>query len=230
MTKKTFIKNLKQRLNVLDESEIEDIVSEYTDIIDEKIKNGQSEKEAIADFGDFDELVKEILKAYKINPNYGEKEDEKEFGESVESWIKTSSTKLADFFKKTVASIQEKDNEFTVETVFEIIIKALLFLVILAIIRLPFILIENLGEVVLHSLPIFHIFDWVWILFVWILYVVICVLIGIAMFKNYNFSQENRPKNKKKKVKWFQIQKKKVKWFQIQKKKKKLLKRKKKRK
>lgn len=40
------------------------------DILIEKVAKGKTEEEAIKDFGDFDELVKEILSAYKINGDY----------------------------------------------------------------------------------------------------------------------------------------------------------------
>ena len=70
MNKSSFISKLKKNLKILDENEVKDIVDEYSEIIDEKIKNGKTEEEAIKDFGDVNELCKEILKAYKINPKY----------------------------------------------------------------------------------------------------------------------------------------------------------------
>ena len=58
MNKKKFIKKLKNNLSILEENEINDIIDEYSDIIDEKIKNGKSEEEAINDFGNINELSK----------------------------------------------------------------------------------------------------------------------------------------------------------------------------
>ncbi|MBS7021215.1 MAG: DUF1700 domain-containing protein, partial [Firmicutes bacterium] len=72
MTKKKFLSELEKKLNVLNESEIKDIINEYSDIIDEKVKHGKTEKEAIEDFGKIEDLAKEILSAYKINPDYKE--------------------------------------------------------------------------------------------------------------------------------------------------------------
>ena len=74
MNKKSFIKKLKNNLSILEESEVNDIIEEYSNNIDEKIKNGKSEEEAIKDFGDIDELSKEILKTYKINPKFVKRE------------------------------------------------------------------------------------------------------------------------------------------------------------
>ena len=70
MTKEEFINKLKDKLSILNEDEVEDIINEYSEHIDEKIKSGVSEKEATNEFGDIDELVSGILDAYKINKNY----------------------------------------------------------------------------------------------------------------------------------------------------------------
>ena len=70
MTKKEFLKILEKRLAILNEDERKDIINEYRDTISEKVKNGQTEEAAIKDFGDIDELVKELLSAYKLDPDY----------------------------------------------------------------------------------------------------------------------------------------------------------------
>ena len=75
MNKKEFLEKVEKKLSVLDEKERKDILDEYKDTISEKVKHGQSEEEAVADFGDIDELVKEVLSAYKIDPDYDVKEE-----------------------------------------------------------------------------------------------------------------------------------------------------------
>ena len=70
MNKEKFIKELTKKLNILSEEEKNDIILEYEDIIEEKIKHGKTEEEAVKEFGDIDKLTKEILEAYKINPDY----------------------------------------------------------------------------------------------------------------------------------------------------------------
>ena len=70
MNKKEFINEIKTRLSILKKEEIDDIVNEYSEYIDEKIKSGKSESEAIKEFGDIDELVGGILDAYKIDKEY----------------------------------------------------------------------------------------------------------------------------------------------------------------
>ncbi len=77
MNKKVFLEKLKKKLKILNKDELDDIIEEYEDHINEKVASGKTEEEAVKDFGDFDELVKEILSAYKINEDYEESVKEK---------------------------------------------------------------------------------------------------------------------------------------------------------
>ena len=66
MNKEKFLEELEKRLIILDETEKQDILNEYKDIINEKVKHGKTEEEAIADFGSIDELVKKFLVHIKL--------------------------------------------------------------------------------------------------------------------------------------------------------------------
>ena len=70
MTKTEFLAFLEQRLMVLNDSERADLLNEYEEHIDMKIESGLSEDDAIAGFGDPEELVKELLDAYHLNIDY----------------------------------------------------------------------------------------------------------------------------------------------------------------
>ncbi len=70
MDKKTFLLKLRQDLSVLQEEELQDIISEYEQHIDMKVENGLTEEEAIADFGSMTELTAEILEAYHVRADY----------------------------------------------------------------------------------------------------------------------------------------------------------------
>ncbi len=70
MTKTEFLNLLEQRLMVLNDSERADLLSEYEEHIDMKIKSGLSEEEAIEGFGDPEELIKELLDVYHLNTDY----------------------------------------------------------------------------------------------------------------------------------------------------------------
>ena len=58
MTKTEFLALLEQRLMVLNDDERADLLSEYEQHIEMKVASGLSEEDAIADFGDPEELIK----------------------------------------------------------------------------------------------------------------------------------------------------------------------------
>ena len=64
MTKNEFIAKLEKKLHLISEKERTDILTEYSAYINDKMADGTSEEEAVAGFGDVDELAKEILEAY----------------------------------------------------------------------------------------------------------------------------------------------------------------------
>ncbi|MDE6433613.1 MAG: DUF1700 domain-containing protein [Lachnospiraceae bacterium] len=70
MKKEEFLSKLRKNLSVLEEKEIQDIVEEYEQHIDMKMKNGLSEEEAIKDFGNLQELTAGILGAYHVKAGY----------------------------------------------------------------------------------------------------------------------------------------------------------------
>ena len=199
MNKKSFIKKLKNNLNVLEESEVKDIIEEYSDIIDEKIKDGKTEEEAIKDFGDINELSKEILKAYKINPKFIE-DDEPEFRQDFEKTIKKGAKKLSNFTKSVVDDIKKHDN-ITLEFICEIVIKIIILLIIYAILTVPFWALLGLGHAIfdIAFFPLDVILNVIWGILVWILYFVVGVIIAITMFKN-NFKAEEVKEEPKKKT------------------------------
>ena len=67
MTREEFFAKLDARLSILNEKERKDIIDEYQSHIDFKIQDGKTEAQAIADFGDIDDLAAEILEAYHID-------------------------------------------------------------------------------------------------------------------------------------------------------------------
>lgn len=186
MTKKEFLRKLEDNLIILEESERKDIINDYKEIIEEKTKAGESEKEIIKSFGSVDELTKEILSSYKINSDYNKSGlDTKKILENSENWIKRTAKQLAAFATEFIDNLKSSKN-LSVELVFEILIKILILLVVCAILKLPFILIEELGTSIFR---VFSPFDFlligIWKLLVTICYLVGCVLLFFAFFKNY---------------------------------------------
>lgn len=70
MNKNEFLDELSKRIDMLEDSEQQDILDEYAQHIDLRMHSGLSEEDAIKDFGDFDQLVREILGAYHVKPGF----------------------------------------------------------------------------------------------------------------------------------------------------------------
>lgn len=207
MKKKEFLSILEEKLEVLNKEEREDILNEYKDTISEKVKNGQTEEEAIKDFGDIDDLARELLSAYKINPEYGDKS----ILEEGEHLVKRGADKLASATKDLYHRFESSNKEINLSLVFEILIKIFLVILALAILRLPFMLFEDLGRGVFDAFftPFNDILMFIWKLCLMALYLVVCVLVVIAVFKRYfegdkveiNNKEEIKDKNETKEKK-----------------------------
>lgn len=208
MIKNKFLNQLEKRLEILNEEERKDIIEEYRANIEDKINHGKTEEEAVADFGNIDDLVKEIMKAYKINPNYQSPEQKepskkvKEVMEDTDSWIKSAAGQLSDATKKIVDDFKQNEQELTTQLIFEIIIKAIILLFGLALLKLPFMIIEEMGKSILEMAiyPLDSVLIALWGLLVGIIYFVFCVLIGIIVFKPYFTKKSDSSKKKVKKA------------------------------
>lgn len=207
MTKKKFLSELEKKLSVLNESEIKDIVNEYSDIIDEKVKHGKTEKEAIEDFGKLDDLAKEILSAYKINPDYKEtRKDEfeasaKKLGEDFDEFIKKGAAKASQVTKDVIDNVKENEQEFTVEFIFELLFKAIAALLLCLVASIPVSIIKELGRSLLEifMFPVSGMLIFCWEIILGILFLVFCGFIFVAMFRPYvRPTKQNKKTNVKK--------------------------------
>ncbi len=103
MNKGTFLVELREHLSILEDQEQNDVLEEYAQHIDMKMKEGFSEEEAVQDFGTIEELAAEILEAYHVKPEFltkrpvlrlpkiqsGNLEKEKSFLKASGKWLKS---------------------------------------------------------------------------------------------------------------------------------------------
>ena len=191
MKKDKFLKELEKKLSVLNEQERKDIIDEYKSTIEEKIKNGETEEKAIEDFGNIDELTKEILKAYKIDPKY-KQNDFNNFIKDGENLIKECADNLAKGTKDAVENFKNNNEEINLSLVFEILIKVFIALIILALIKLPFMLLTSIGNGILGAFfsPFDILLKVIWSLFLTVIYIIVIVLVISKIFKQYFIKKE----------------------------------------
>lgn len=104
MTKTEFLNLLEQRLMMLNDNERTDLLSEYEQHIEMKMQSGLSEEEAIADFGDPEELIRELLEAYHLNTEY---QKNNQFASKMTYYIKS----CANFLSGTFESLCQTDKK-----------------------------------------------------------------------------------------------------------------------
>ena len=186
MTKKEFLEKLDKELSILNDKERKDIIEEYKDTIEEKIKHGQNEEEAVKDFGDIEDLVSDILDAYKINPEYKDTNFDK-FTQKGEALIKKGAGRLANMTREFANTIKDNDTEKNLNLAFEIIIKIFCTLIILAVLTIPFRIFKNLGYSFAETFfsPFSGLIKIILLLLFIALYFGIALLIIVALFKQY---------------------------------------------
>ncbi len=205
MSKQKFLKELEKRLAILNEEEKEDTINEYRDIIEEKIKHGKTEEEAVKEFGSIDELTKEILSAYKINPEYQKNQEEvkdktKDFVETTENLIKKGAKKISEVASEVADNVSKSDT-FTTKNIIQIAFRIFFMLLGLVILKIPFSMVGEIGESILEIdfLPFSRLLQIVWQILIELVYIIVCILIVITFVKKYwNFStDEEMIQNKK---------------------------------
>lgn len=187
MNKKVFLEKLKKKLKILNKDELDDIIEEYEDHINEKVASGKTEEEAVKDFGDFDELVKEILSAYKINEDYEENVKEKNV---VADFIDTCVSFVKDF-ARNIGSRSAND-------IIKFIVEFIVLILFIAILKLPVLFVEEAGEWLFEKLisPFGYGLATIWRYMIEIVYLVLA-LVGIVNFVKKRYMEGENMEQKK---------------------------------
>ena len=172
MKKNEFFNELRKKLKILKKEEVEDIIREYEDNINEKIKNGYSEEDAIKSFGNIDELCNEILDAYKISY-----ENTNSFEDVVSNYV----SKISNWLKNIISNFSND----TAEEILNMIFKVFAIIILIFILRLPYYLILGIGHMILEIFPspIDDILTFLWTLVLEISYIIIAIMMFMSIFK-----------------------------------------------
>ena len=146
MTRFDFANKLNSRLYLLSEAERRDIIDEYIGHIDQKMKSGQLEADAIKDFGDIDDLAEEILAAYHIDSS-------KLGGKTIDIYIR----QVFDYF----GTVTEKLLGFSTAQLARIFVEFVVLLIMLNLLRYPVSFCVGMFTQLFSWLPytVYHIID-----------------------------------------------------------------------
>ncbi len=180
MSKQEFLDHLRKKLNILDKAEIDELLEEYSGYIDNKISEGESEEKAVADFGDLDDLAREILSAYKLNEDYIHTEKKES-----DPLIRQIAEIIGNFTEQAVQFLTSFFEGMSAEGAAKIIVMLAICLIVLFFMRIPFWIIEHLGNAIL-SLVLPHflkpLFYWAWSLVCnlgYLIFAVVMILDGV---------------------------------------------------
>lgn len=183
MNKESFLSLLKLKLSNLEESEIKDIIDEYSDYIDQKVQDGLSQEEAVASFGDINELVSDINQAYHINQD--------------DSLAHKTGVLITDIINYSIRFFKTIFADFNVEGTSKFVVFLVVALIIIAVAKLPLFIIKTIIIVIFDIIfPSF--LSGIANFIVSIIFGMLHLLIAITvLFSVYNAAKSKEPLNVK---------------------------------
>lgn len=105
MNKNEFFTSLNNKLSILNEKERRDITDEYVSHINLKMGDGKTEEQAVADFGDIDDLAREILEAYHIDNAAAQTKTLEYYVKAGVNFINQATENLLNFSPSAIARV-----------------------------------------------------------------------------------------------------------------------------
>ena len=183
MRKQEFLDTLRRNLKVLRQDEIDDILEEYSGYIESMMEEGRTEEEAVHTFGDPTDLAKEILSAYKVSDDYLNHTKEGEFVDKGSHLFSRAVDYLSALFRDLIGRVRTGSPGGVVE----FLLAVLVGLVLIALMRIPFLVVDWVGSMLVSILlgggTAAYYLNKVWGLFVDICFLVASVLVIISMVR-----------------------------------------------
>ena len=172
MNKEEFLNKLRKELNILEDKEVEDIISEYEGYIEEKVNRGLTEEEAVKELGDINEIVNDLLAAYKVK-------------QKDTNVLNRFINKVSQGFDYILNELSHKSGKEILKFVIEIA----LIVLIIVILKIPFLLLKDLGWNIFGDLgaPISSILYGIWSFIVELTYLILAVILFIKIIEKRYF-------------------------------------------
>lgn len=172
MNKEEFLTKLRKKLDVLEDKEIEDIISEYEGYIEEKKSRGLTEEEAVKELGDLNEISSDLLGAYKVK-------------QKGSNYLNKFIDKVSQIFDKVLNELSTKSGKDILKFVVEIC----LIILLICIFKIPFIFIKDLGWNIFSTLsyPISNTFYSIWSFIIELSYFILAIILFIKIIQKRYF-------------------------------------------
>lgn len=182
MNKKEFANHLETSLDIFEDSVKSQEIEKYLKKIEEREKNGESEEEVIKSFGTIAEITETILKSHGINPKKLSKKN---------GFIYKQFEELFQVIHHLVDEMGKNDFQNNLK----IILDLLILITFICLIKIPFILIRNLGDSLITNLNI-PFMSGIWGLLVEIIYIIIAIVVFMNIFNKYFKNTQAKTNNK----------------------------------
>jgi len=183
MNKETFLKQLEESLDIFNEDIKKEEINNILAQINEKEQAGKKEKEIIEELS-ISKIQKDIYIKRGLNPKKITKN---------KTFIYKEFEELFQVIHHVIDEMSKNDFQSNMKIIFDIVI----LLAFICIVKIPFILIRNLGDSLILYLEI-PILSNIWGLIIDIIYIIVAVVIFMNIFTKYF---KNMKSTKKKTIK-----------------------------
>lgn len=182
MNKEEFASRLETSLDIFEDSVKKQEIGNYLKKIEEREKNGESEEEIIKSFGTITEITETILKSHGINPKKLSKKN---------SFIYKQFEELFQVIHHVIDEMSKNDFQNNLK----IILDLLILIAFICLLKIPFILVRNLGDSLITNLNITFM-SGIWGLIVDIIYIIVALVVFMNIFNKYFKNIKAKKSNK----------------------------------
>lgn len=170
MTKNTYLQEIKDGLKIFEESYQQQEILKLDEKIDQLIQSGMTEEASLKSLGTKEEIISSIYKLNHVNPNYVQKR----------SFWKEQYESLFQVINHVVEVMGKNSGKANVKIIFDIF----LLIVLTCLLKIPFILIRDLGENLLNFLSNPFLVS-IWQFLIEIIYLIVGVTFFFIIFKKW---------------------------------------------
>lgn len=182
MNKDEFVSRLETSLDIFEDSVKKQEIENYLKKIEEREKNGESEEEIIKSFGTITEITETILKSHGINPKKLSKKN---------GFIYRQFEELFQVIHHVIDEMSKNDFQNNLK----IILDLLILIAFICLLKIPFILVRNLGDSLITNLNITFM-SGIWGLIVDIIYIIVALVVFMNIFNKYFKNIKAKKSNK----------------------------------
>ena len=182
MNKEEFASRLETSLDIFEDSVKKQEIGNYLKKIEEREKNGESEEEIIKSFGTITEITETILKSHGINPKKLSKKNGFIYRQFEE-------------FLQVIHHVIDEMSKNDFQNNLKIILDLLILIAFICLLKIPFILVRNLGDSLITNLNITFM-SGIWGLIVDIIYIIVALVVFMNIFNKYFKNIKAKKSNK----------------------------------